>query len=138
MQVEKWDSPDDWTNLLYRVLIFYATTDGGNSWRLAPAVLDSREPGFDNYVFLSPKEILIQRDTNLYVTRDGAQSWQALKPDLGKGERIVQVDFVDARHGWLVAEDGADSSGGNGESVYRTEDSGATWSKVSWNLTVHP
>jgi photosystem II stability/assembly factor-like uncharacterized protein len=136
--VEKWDSPVSWTNSLYRVLIFYATTDGGNSWKLAPAVLDSREPGFNNYTFLSPREILIQRDTKLYVTRDGAQSWQVIEPGLGEGERVLQMDFVDAGHGWLVAAGGADSSGGNKESLYRTTDGGTTWQKVSWNLTVRP
>jgi photosystem II stability/assembly factor-like uncharacterized protein len=125
------------SSFVYRALIFFATADGGNSWALKPAVLDSLGTSFDSCTFLSEQEVIVQRDIDLYVTRDGLQCWRPLKPGLGDIGRVLQMDFVDARRGWLVAKSGTNSSLGGEELLYRTENGGVTWKKLEWKFCVN-
>ena len=130
--VSKWNANN--SRHIYRILMFYATNDGGNSWMRKPAVLDRREPCSDWFQFQSPAKVMIQRDSNLDVTRDGAQSWLTLTPGLGEGARIAQIDFVDARRGWLVVDMAADPMLPGQDLLYRTENGGVTWKKQAWKI----
>ena len=66
----------------------------------------------------------------LWVTRDAGATWSATTPPRVKGQdvvaRVLQVQFVDAVHGWVS---GADIPGRAGRyaMLFRTTDGGRTW-----------
>jgi hypothetical protein len=117
---------------VYNVLIFYATKDGGNTWTRKP-VVDLGSQHFDHECdFISQKNILMQHGADLYMTRDGAESWQAITLHLGAGQSVIQMDFVDAKHGWLVT---SDTTGPSNSFLYRTTNGGITWSKLPLKIS---
>jgi photosystem II stability/assembly factor-like uncharacterized protein len=67
----------------------------------------------------------------LYRTEDGGSSWRPVKAArsleeyLTHGEDIVQLDFVDAEHGWAIARDGH-----NLTQLIGTTDGGKNWNAI--------
>jgi photosystem II stability/assembly factor-like uncharacterized protein len=75
--------------------------------------------------FLSAKEAILYNGQQFYVTRDAAQTWTTLSPNIVFGDSFASMDFVDLNTGWIITLDP-----NNHRSLYRTNDGGATWSPV--------
>jgi photosystem II stability/assembly factor-like uncharacterized protein len=99
----------------------YTTNDGGDTWTLTPTLIP--EAGMAD--FLSAEEMIIYNGEQFYVTRDAAQTWTTVTPDIVFGDAFGTMDFVDPTSGWVVTV--AD----NQRSLYRTHDGGTTWLPVS-------
>jgi photosystem II stability/assembly factor-like uncharacterized protein len=101
------------------------TSDAGDSWNRQLAGVSGTIGEYLRFfdelhgvlVVLGPKAMLHQ-------TADGGRtwSWHMLTQ---YGGYIWSADFVDANHGWLLAQDPVE-----GESLRRTEDGGTTWSEL--------
>jgi photosystem II stability/assembly factor-like uncharacterized protein len=100
----------------------YITRDAGNTWSLTPTVLD----GAGASSFLTGQDAIIYNGQQFQVTRDGAQSWTAVAPDISFGETFVTMDFVNPMSGWVITMDPST----NHRILYRTQDGGATWLPV--------
>ncbi|MBN2115145.1 MAG: hypothetical protein JW730_01150 [Anaerolineales bacterium] len=99
----------------------YTSADGGNTWTLGPAML----PGAGESDFLSAQEAVIYNGEQFYVTRDAAQTWATVSPDIVFGDSFLTMDFVNPDTGWVVTLDPEQQ-----RSLYRTNDGGATWLPV--------
>lgn len=102
-------------------LVFYATGDGGANWWPGGPVA-----GGQTYTFLDPKHGWAWGKRGLYVTKDGAKTWQPLPVAFGKSEQASNIQFVNANTGWLVSTDS------NGRvRLYNTRDGGNTWVAIN-------
>jgi len=100
-------NPDNEWPLSY----IYTTHDRGNTWKYSK--LDSP---VDDLVFLNPQEgWAFGRE--YYHTTDGGLSWVSVKRVNWDG----QFSFVDAVHGWAVAQNGDQIA------LVYTQDGGQTW-----------
>ena len=95
---------------VYDGLVFYSTEDGGKTWLLKPGLITFKAGvSPSDFDVVSAHDIFVRGDANLYVTHNGAHSWQVLKPNIEFGEEskrdVLQVDFVDATHGWMIISD---------------------------------
>jgi photosystem II stability/assembly factor-like uncharacterized protein len=87
----------------------FMTLDGGATWS------NRQYPG-SRLLFLN-SETGWSLGPDLYATSDGGQSWTFLSSVDWEG----QFTFIDALNGWAIAEGGR---------LFRTEDSGKTWSQL--------
>ncbi|MGE5774653.1 MAG: WD40/YVTN/BNR-like repeat-containing protein [Chloroflexota bacterium] len=99
----------------------YTTSDGGTTWTLTPTLI----PGAGSFDFLSAREAIMYNGEQFYVTRDAAQTWTTISPNLAFGDSFAAMDFVNSNTGWVVTLDGSQH-----RSLYRTLDGGATWLPV--------
>lgn len=110
------------------------TADGGSHWR------NVTPPGFSSefnrlsyffdpshgWVVITPAQFNGPPTTatiTVFRTVDGGRSWQ--RGDFTAAGGPTEMDFVDARHGWLVLGIQNDTA------IYRTGDGGAHWALVS-------
>lgn len=100
----------------------YVTRDAGNTWELTPAVID----GAGASSFLTAREAVLFNGDQFHVTRDAAQSWAAVSPDVVFGDTFASMEFVNPMSGWVITMDPAT----NQRSLYRTQDGGSTWLPV--------
>lgn len=106
-----------------KVVLF--TADGGMTWRPQPEI--NYRITIHQIFFLGQhgwmaggESRLPNRDMGiLFVSKDGGQTWQAVET-IPKGDAVKWVQFFSDSEGWISTEN----------EVYRTEDSGKTWSKV--------
>ena len=105
--VTPWDAPvGSWTTFFL---------DANSAW-----IASSLQPGSSTNDF----------GVKVYRTSDGGRTWQHIStvtPDQGWPGA---VDFVDARHGWLMMILGG-AAGSEGVAFYGTADGGATWTELS-------
>jgi photosystem II stability/assembly factor-like uncharacterized protein len=100
---------------------FYATTDGGRSWRLASRVALPGGSKEARVIAASLDAWWVVSGGGVLVTADAGRSWQ-------RGERqglpAVVFDFeaADARKAWAAVFDRGGAAG-----LYETTDGGATW-----------
>jgi photosystem II stability/assembly factor-like uncharacterized protein len=102
-------------------LAVYASDDGGETWRLTPTLI----PNGGSVDFVSAQEGVVWSGTQFYVTRDAAQTWTIVPPDVLFGETFAQMDFVNADVGWVITYDSTARY-----NLYKTTDSGATWTPL--------
>ena len=113
-------------------LAIYSTTDGGLSWKAAPATLD-QVSAFATVDFVSPKDAFVACGDALCVTHDGAQSWQSLKSSLSfdphttTSQHVSLVDFISAQTGWAVMSNDDRSV----TTLWKTTNGGVTWILLS-------
>ena len=100
----------------------YVTHDAGNTWSLTPTVLD----GAGASSFLSRQEAVIYNGEEFQVTRDEAQTWSAVSPDISFADTFADMEFVNLMSGWVITIDPST----NQRSLYRTTDGGSTWLPV--------
>jgi photosystem II stability/assembly factor-like uncharacterized protein len=111
--------------------VLWRTADGGETWAsrrvldipatvLSWSFVDS-DHGWMLATPQAPSELLPAR---LYRTEDAGRSWVDLGPPVSGADQAFQVDFSYLTTGWLTAV-------GSAPYVYRTQDFGATWSKVA-------
>src|SRR5665213_1868692 len=98
------------------------TSDAGETWHLQLAA--SNEAIGEYLRFFDPSNgvvVVLGTQSGLYRTSDGGTTWarQALTPS---GGYVLSADFVDADHGWLLAQASTE-----GETLLRTQDGGGTW-----------
>lgn len=135
VRIVKWNAG---YTLAWNVLAFYATDDGGETWTPRPGIIE----GGTNFVgsyrqldIVSVKDIFVCNGANLYVTHDGAQNWQIIKPNLDFDRTsshggVSQIDFVNATHGWAVVYDTFKHFTHNKYYLYKTSDGGKTWTEL--------
>ena len=99
----------------------YTTSDSGDTWKLSPTII----PNAGASEFLSPQEAIIYNSEQFYVTRDAAQTWTTVSPNIVFGDSFADMNFVNLNTGWVITFDP-----NNHHSLIRTNDGGATWSPV--------
>ena len=75
--------------------------------------------------FVSATEGIIWNGSQFYVTRDAAQTWTTVSPDVVFGDMFAGMDFVSPTTGWVLTYDVSGQRG-----LYRTTDGGATWTPL--------
>lgn len=103
----------------------YRSTDGGRKWKKANKGLDDE---CVNAIAFSPdfaadKTVVIGTNSGLFLSRDGAQSWNAIDSSCGA---VLTLAFG---AGSLVIA-GAAQNG-----IYRSVDGGATWSEANVGMS---
>ncbi len=73
-------------------------------------------------------------DSDLFLTRDAGQSWEALVPDRG-GAPIGAAFFLDVQQAWLITI-ALSESGDPAYTLLRTRDGGRTWARTPLALFV--
>ncbi len=117
----------------FSVLFVYATSDGGLTWFMRPALVrdvDAYHPQLD---IVSVKDWFVPCGSNLCVTHDGALGWLTITPGIDFGREgtdryLTQLAFVDVSHGWAIISDKDTSH------LYRTMDGGSTWDELPVNV----
>ena len=121
-------------NLAFNVLLFYTTLNGGQSWQLAPSVLESEQPFIDPAQVLSAQDAFVRCGHNLCTTHDGAHTWLTLPDNLnfdqnaGGPDYVSQFTFVDPATGWALSGENSETS------LWKSADGGTTWKKLSPTL----
>jgi photosystem II stability/assembly factor-like uncharacterized protein len=113
---------------------FFATADGGKSWRALPFPEEMEAPA--GLHLRTPREgYILDRAGNLYVSADGGDSWEVRSLGLAAEDTIPTLNhssalrFRDALHGVVVL---TTLGGGTGRTrALRTSDGGITWSEES-------
>lgn len=100
----------------------YITNDSGNSWTLTPTILE----GAGDAEFLSEQEAVIYDGQQFYITRDAANTWNSVSPDIVFGESFAGMEFANPTTGWVITVDPTT----NHRSLYKTTDGGTTWFPV--------
>lgn len=119
-------NPDGTT--AFDMIAVYVTADGGATWSLAPHVLS----GVTNPAtlqFLNPLEGAALCGSTVCVTHDGAQTWQTITPDVDLSSTdtryVLSMTFATPEAGWIILSED------DGFHLYRTTDSGATWTLLN-------
>ncbi len=120
----------------FSALIFYRTSDGGNTWTMKrPVAGPKRGLGYDDCDVISLNDIIVRTGADFEVTHDGARSWRTMKPNIdlgveGSKRDVARLDFVDAKHGWLIISDNSKFSPYGNVRLYKTSDGGKTWADL--------
>ena len=114
----------------------FGTSDGGTSWHVLDAPVAGRP------VFVTAQDGWISGPgwAGMYSTHDGGRNWQGggpsldgLPPSLPTRPSYGDVQFIDAKHGfvpvWLQAATDAEEPRGSALALYVTEDGGQTWKR---------
>jgi photosystem II stability/assembly factor-like uncharacterized protein len=143
----------------------YATSDGGKTWTgLLGASLASPTPAVTPIVAVTPAPIALTPEPSvadqnhvlfnaagridakagwvvytpptagptLRITTDGGATWSEPR---SLPEALMDVQFVDENHGWVVASGTpTDQSAGGSMGVFRTIDGGLTWKETRVDL----
>jgi photosystem II stability/assembly factor-like uncharacterized protein len=133
------DAEHGWINLgvvsssNFQLGLLLQSADGGTTWNLAPS-----SPGVSGHIaFTSPQDGWLAGGPGggeLYVTRDGARSWQKISLDAPSQVHpatspVYDVPvFRDGKHGFLpVTYSGAPDGSGLAVVLFATNDGGLTW-----------
>lgn len=120
----------------YVALLFYRTSDSGNTWAPGHPTLELRSGLTKNdFDIISLNDIVVRSGGNLNVTHDGARTWQTVKPNIdfgleGSRRDVTQMDFVDVMHGWIIISDNSKFSRYGNFSLYKTSNGGKTWMEL--------
>jgi len=96
----------------------YVSHDGGKTWAQTPTLI----PFGGKMDFVSATEGFVWTGTDFYVTKDGAQTWTTVMPDVTFGDSFSGMDFVSPTVGFVISDDAS----GN-RNLYKTTDGGANW-----------
>jgi photosystem II stability/assembly factor-like uncharacterized protein len=117
----------------YNVLAVYTSSDGGQTWKAAPSVLENTAT-YDLVQVISDQVAFVRCGKNLCATSDGAKTWKTL-PDMldfdsnaGGPDYVSQYAFIDPQNGYAIT--GQDPT----TSLWHTSDGGQTWNKLSPSL----
>jgi len=128
----------------------FRTTDGGKTWThvlfvdedtggadLAadpenPAVIYAALWHVRNYPWLSYFEPAVGPGSGLYKSADGGRSWSRLRGGLPSGD-VGRIGLAAARGGrvWALVDAAAAPDGTGPAGLYRSDDSGASWTRVN-------
>ncbi|MFZ3069859.1 MAG: hypothetical protein WA110_01885 [Anaerolineaceae bacterium] len=100
------------------------SSDAGATWTYASTFTDTNQ-----HDFVDRSNGWALGLYGLFRTTDGAQTWQDLSAALPVGFTALDMDFVDAQHGWLLVTTlGAEHLDEN--FLYKTSDGGQTWTLI--------
>lgn len=99
--------------------LIYTTDDGGSTWTPAPVNLAGAGP----LEILSAQEMIFYSSDQFYVTKDAANTFSAITPDIAFGESLSGMSFANSFTGWVVTTDPSS----NHRALYKTTDGGLTW-----------
>ena len=105
------------------------STDGGVTWQ---AQVETEEPLTKIELEASPSPQhgwAIGEGGTILVTHDAGGTWTRTGADLTTGD-FVGLSFVSATRGWVVAHEHDFSDGTDLAVVFRTDDGGATWTRM--------
>ena len=119
---------------------YVETSDAGLHWRVissSPATIFNQinqiKGGLTSFV-LDATHAWMTGATNhglvVIWTVDGGHTWSASAPLPTLIQTAVQLDFIDAQHGWLVV-DTAGSASPNSRAIFATSDGGRRWSEIA-------
>jgi len=100
----------------------YVTQDAGETWSLTPTLI----PKGGSVDFLSATDAVVYNGDQFYVTRDTAQTWNTIAPEIVFGDTFASLDFVNASSGWVLTMDPTTQH----STLYRTTDGGSSWFPV--------
>jgi photosystem II stability/assembly factor-like uncharacterized protein len=103
-------------------MAFYVSNDSGNTWSLTPTFL----PNGGSVDFLSATDAVVYNGQQFYVTRDAAQTWNTISPEIVFGDTFASMDFVNTSSGWVLTMDPTTQH----STLYRTTDGGSSWFPV--------
>jgi photosystem II stability/assembly factor-like uncharacterized protein len=103
-------------------LAIYISKDLGNSWLLTPTSI----PKGGSADFLSATDAVVYNGEQFYVTRDAAQTWNTITPEIAFGDTFAFMDFVNTSSGWVLTMDPTTQH----STLYRTTDGGSSWFPV--------
>lgn len=98
--------------------IFYTSNDGGQTWDPAPATL----PSSGKLEIPSANEMIFYSSNQFYVTKDAANTFEIIDPNIAFGESLTDMSFINATIGWVIT-----TSPTNQRTLYKTTDGGLTW-----------
>lgn len=98
--------------------IVFTTNDGGETWDPAPASL----PNSGVLEIPSAQEMIFYYGNQFYVTKDAAQTFEIIDPNIAFGESLTDMSFANASTGWVIT-----TSPTNQRTLYKTTDGGQTW-----------
>ncbi len=115
--------------------VLMKTADGGAHWQ-QQLEIDGLFP-FPPMKFFNAQEGVIVAQPGadasfaprVWSTADGGAHWQVRGVSAGSG-RLVDADFVDMTHGWLLASDGPPGTSSR-VFVYQTVDGGRRWTRLA-------
>jgi photosystem II stability/assembly factor-like uncharacterized protein len=96
----------------------YVSHDSGKTWVQTPTLI----PFGGKMDFVSATDGFVWNGTDFYVTKDGAQTWTTVTPDVTFGDSFSGMDFVSPTIGFMITDDAS----GN-RILYKTTDGGAAW-----------
>lgn len=110
----------------------YYTTDGGQSWQNVTPRSGWMDQSIVKGFFLNQTTAWLiqpnQQDFNhgtLFRTTDRGQTWEAIQVPFGPDS----MQFLNSEDGWVMADRGA-AAGSMAVDIYKTTDSGSTWTKI--------
>lgn len=108
-------------------LAFFHTVDAGETWTYASSLPDSFL--FD---FEGSSAGIAGSQTALYLTSDGAQTWQDLTNTLPSGQFLLEVEILDGETAWILTVPDLDDS--SPHTLYKTEDGGNNWQSLTLSI----
>lgn len=110
-------------DLQSRDFIVLNTSDSGATWHRQLAAPGDVTGGEYLRFFDASNGVVavLGKQSGLYRTGDGGNTWSRL-PLTRAGGYVLSADFVDASHGWVLAQASTE-----GETLLRTQDGGRTW-----------
>ena len=121
----------------------FRTTDGGVTWNdvsppwLANETKSARVGCFLDATHAWVTEVVGSSEAQpgqlfIFATHNGGVTWQESIPvPIAGAPPDVQLQFIDARHGWLLTDSGLYASEGATTRIYTTQDGGLHWSQVA-------
>ena len=103
-------------------MAFYISNDSGNTWSFTPTFI----PSGGSVDFLSATDAVVYNGEQFYVTRDAAQTWNTISPEIVFGDTFASMDFVNTSSGWVLTMDPTTQH----STLYRTTDGGSSWFPV--------
>jgi photosystem II stability/assembly factor-like uncharacterized protein len=104
--------------------VLLRTSDAGETWTRQ---LTGQAGEIGEYSrFFDPAQgvvVILGPQAAIYQTSDGGSTWSRHVPP--GGGYIWSADFIDSRHGWLLAQGSTE-----GEVLFRTVDGGVTWTAL--------
>jgi photosystem II stability/assembly factor-like uncharacterized protein len=108
-----------------------ASSQLGSSSESSSEILKVSEPAIADFQLLTNRAGWALRGGNLYITKDGGNSWQDISPSAETLTNILGVHFQDSQQGWLVSKNLKDGR----ISLLLTGDGGMSWQEISTLLS---
>jgi photosystem II stability/assembly factor-like uncharacterized protein len=113
----------------------FRTTDGGIHWKdVSPisSVSHERVEGYVAYFLTAASAWIVTAYGDIFRTTDAGQTWQeTASVHAPNGNQVGQIIFINLQDGWMLF--GGSDTSGQGEviDIFRTNDGGIHWEKVS-------